>query len=277
LKERLMFKQKMQRALLAAALLCVTPGCQSPYRGPDVLGPDQFVLDSYRIRQGKQSILELEGIPVIPLTASLLEPPAQSQAGTSVELIGKVACSKLLIEDQLYLFDALAMAKLAPDANLFASYVVRDEQALPVDMHRLVVLGDMSQNIALMGGDRIYIASPDQSAVMVMGEVTQQRVIPLKAPYISLREALATAGGLTFTGDRRHIQILRGNLQKPRYYNLSWLHIIHLPNDSLLLMPGDVVIVAATPIAEWGRFIRQLLPGPWFVNPGGTAGPYIGL
>ena len=28
----------------------------------------------------------------------------------------------------------------------------------------------------------------------------------------------------------------------------------------MLLIPGDIVYVAATPIAEWNRFVNQLLP-----------------
>ena len=28
----------------------------------------------------------------------------------------------------------------------------------------------------------------------------------------------------------------------------------------MLLMPGDIVYVAATPITEWNRFVSQILP-----------------
>ncbi len=54
--------------------------------------------------------------------------------------------------------------------------------------------------------------------------------------------------------------MIRGNLQNPKIYVLSWDHIIHLPNDSLLLMPGDTVYVTEKPITQWNRFIDQLLP-----------------
>jgi polysaccharide export outer membrane protein len=77
---------------------------------------------------------------------------------------------------------------------------------------------------------------------------------------MSLREALVSAGGIPFTGDKRHIQVIRGNLQCPKIYVLSWEHIVHLPNDSLLLMPGDTVYISEKPITQWNRFIEQLLP-----------------
>lgn len=95
---------------------------------------------------------------------------------------------------------------------------------------------------------------------MVMGEVAREKVIPLPNGFMSLRHALAEAGGIPFTGDKSYIQVIRGSIARPKIYTLNWEHVIHLPNDSLLLMPGDIVYVAAKPITEWNRFISQLLP-----------------
>jgi polysaccharide export outer membrane protein len=118
----------------------------------------------------------------------------------------------------------------------------------------------MKQNIVMQGGDKVYIADPGASSVMVMGEVGCERVIPLPTGSIPLRHALAQAGGIPYTGDKSYIQVIRGNIARPKIYTLSWEHVIHLPNDSLLLMPGDIVYVAAKPITEWNRFISQLVP-----------------
>ena len=118
----------------------------------------------------------------------------------------------------------------------------------------------MCQNIVMRGGDRIFIANPNDTTVMVMGEVGSPRAVNLPYGFMSLREALVSAGGIPFTGNRDSIQVIRGNLQNPKIYVLSWDHIIHLPNDSLLLMPGDTVYVTEKPITQWNRFIDQLLP-----------------
>ena len=106
---------------------------------------------------------------------------------------------------------------------------------------------------------------------MVMGEVNAPRVVNLPYGFISLKEALVMAGGIPFTGNRNCIQIIRGNLQCPKIYQISWNHIIHLPNDSLLLMPGDTVYVSEKPITQWNRFLDQLLPScSGFINAFGT-------
>lgn len=322
--------------LLFFAASCTNP----PYRGADVCGADDFVIDSYRIREGKFAILEMDGelppcfdeawleeyetkicdgdvcqlaiyhptradlaaaisligqgegyrveqgkiflpdfdpIEVAGLTLqqakekikmlfrgeindvevymTLREQPRQK-----VELIGLVERSSIPISGKTRLFEVLSLAKLSPCANLFKSYVVRSGCMLPVDLYKLVKEGDMCQNIVMQPGDKIYIADAAASPLMVLGEVNKQRVIDLPNGFMPLRQALAEAGGIPITGDKRYIQIIRGNIVNPRIYTLNWEHVIRLPTQSLLLIPGDIVYVAATPIAEWDRFVNQILP-----------------
>jgi polysaccharide export outer membrane protein len=177
-----------------------------------------------------------------------------------VELAGLVTLSSVPVDGKIRLFDVLAKAKIPPEANLFKSYIVREGKFLTVDMVKLLKEGDMRQNIVMRGGDKIYIAEPQAASLMVMGEVGCERVLNLPAGSLSLRHALAACGGIPFTGDKSYIQVIRGNICKPKIYTLNWSHVIHLPNDSLLLMPGDIVYVAPKPITEWNRFISQLLP-----------------
>lgn len=308
--------------------------------GKDVYGADEFVLDSYKIREGKFSILELEGKPNEEMPEAYLDEYkdtiheddilkveiyhpkrkdialAISQIGNAVgyrvmegnislpdispiyvsgltlkeakekiqrqyvkqiedievfiaykeriarkvELAGLVGIPSVPVDGRIRLYDVLSLAKVPPDANLFKSYMIRENKLVAVDFHKLLKEGDMTQNIVMRGGDKIYIAEPSSASLMVLGEVGCESVINLPKGYMSLREALAAARGIPFTGDKSYIQIIRGNIVNPKIYTLSWKHVIHLPNDSLLLMPGDVVYVAAKPITEWNRFISQLLP-----------------
>lgn len=339
--------------LIAAALFLM--GCNTPYMGKDVYGADEFVLDSYKIREGKFSILEFEGRECKELDEVVLEPyqdviheddvlqivlyhPKRldivqavasigqaigypviegkislpdleevcvagltlEQAKTKieeryreqihdmevfvsykdrmmgkVELAGMVAIASVPVDGKIRLFDVLSKAKVPPEANLFKSYLAREGELLSVDFYKLLKEGDMSQNVVMRAGDKIYIAEPSAASLMVMGEVSRERVIYLPHGFMSLRHALAEAGGIPYTGDRSYIQVIRGNICQPKIYTLSWEHVIHLPNDSLLLMPGDIVYVASKPITEWNRFISQLLPsfsmgqqcGTWAVWP----------
>jgi polysaccharide biosynthesis/export protein len=316
-------------------------GCTNPpYKGQDVMGANEFVLDSYQIREGKFSILEMEGQQLESLHADMLceyadvvengdvlevvvYHPNRKDIGEAVQSVGslvgyqvvdgrvilpelgKVVIAGLSLEEarqviqlayreelskvevfvaykdrlerkvelaglvhlaaipvdgKIRLFEVLAKAQIPTSANLFKSYVVRGIRPIPVEMNKLMKEGDMSQNIVMRGGDKIYIADESAANLMVMGEVGKPGVVNLPSGTMSLREALARAGGIPFTGDKGYIQVIRGNIIRPKIYTLNWEHVVRLPLDSMLLMPGDIVYVAATPITEWNRFISQLFP-----------------
>ncbi|MBI2742781.1 MAG: polysaccharide biosynthesis/export family protein [Chlamydiales bacterium] len=315
---------------------CTNP----PYKGADVLGADEFVMDSYKIRDGKFSILQLEGKEPGTLSPPLLEEyrdviqegdilqiaiyhPTRHDISEAVQRIGstvgyRVASGKVLLPDleeievsgltleeargkikqkyteqiadievflsyrdrierkvelaglvqvpnipvdgRIRLFEVMSIARVPTQANFFKSYVIRDNQLLPVDLFKLMKEGDMSQNIVMRGGDKVYVADASASSLMVLGEVGKERVVDLPNGFMTLRQALAEAGGIPSTGDKAYIQVIRGNVLNPKIYTLNWRHVIHLPSDSMLLMPGDIVYVAATPMTEWNRFVNQLMP-----------------
>lgn len=331
----------MRNWIVAFCLVLLEAACTNPpYRGREVLGADEFVMDSYRIREGKFSILQMEGREYQDFSSNLLEDyqdtinegdvlqvaiyhPTRSDLSASVEKIGhlvgypvmqgkiqlpdlepvevegltlsearaflqekyreqirdidvflaykeriekKVELAGLVqvpsipVDGRLRLFEALSIAKVPTNANLFKSYVVREGELLPVDLYKLLKEGDMEQNIVMHGGDKVYIADPSASTLMVLGEVGKERVVDVPDGFMTLRKALAEAGGIANTGDKSYIQIIRGNILHPKIYTLHWEHVIRLPNDSMLLIPGDIVYVAATPITEWNRFVNQLIP-----------------
>ena len=316
-------------------------GCTNPpYRGSDVLGAEDFVIDSYEIRAGKFAILAMEGKEYSSMDETVLEeypdqinsgdvlkislyhptrvdlvdafraisqevgfrvvegslflpdlPPVKVEGLTlhqaqdklqemyqqhirdvnvfitykdrifrKVELAGLVQTSSIPVDGRLRLFEALALAKVPTNANLFKSYVVRDNQLLSVDLFKLLKEGDMNQNVVLKGGDKIYIADAASSTLMVLGEVGKERVVDIPDGFMTLRKAIAEAGGILSSGDRSYIQVIRGNILHPKIYTLNWEHVVRLPSDSLLLIPGDIVYVAARPLAEWNRFVNDLLP-----------------
>lgn len=330
----------MRLLLSCLCLLLIFCSCHRPCHQYDIYGADEFVIDSYKIREGKLSILDMEGvdlgelpceameeyvdviaeddilniavyhpkrrdvmeaiqfinatigfrvsdgclnfpdIPSIKVVGLTLEQARDSiqmryrehiqnievfvayrdRLSRKVELTGAVQTPVIPVDGKIRLYEVLAKAHVPNNANLFKSYVVRDGMQLPLDLYKLMNEGDMNQNIVMRGGDKIFIASPSDSTAMVMGEVGTPRPVNLPYGFISLKEAIVAAGGIPFTGNRDCIQVIRGNLQDPKIYVLSWEHIIHLPNDSLLLMPGDTVYVSEKPITQWNRFIDQLLP-----------------
>jgi polysaccharide export outer membrane protein len=336
-----LMKPFKKKSLIILFLLLLAYSCTNPpYRGSDVLGAEDFVMDSYRIREGKLSILSMEGKNFEELSPQLLEeyqdvinngdvlqiavyhpsrddlvqsvqrigqlvgyrvtegkiylpdlPPLEVEGLTlqqaqekvehlykeqirdvnifiaykdriqrKVELAGLVQVPSIPVDGRLRLFETLSIAKVPTNANLFKSYVVRDNSLLPVDLYKLLKEGDMRQNVVMRGGDKVYIADPSASTLMVLGEVCKERVVDVPDGFMTLRKAIGEAGGILASGDKAYIQIIRGNILHPKIYTLNWEHVVRLPNDSMLLIPGDIVYVAARPLSEWNRFVNDLLP-----------------
>lgn len=164
------------------------------------------------------------------------------------------------VDGRMRLSEVLAKAQLFPHVSLFKSYVMRNGEQLPLDLYKLVNEGDESQNIVMQGGDQIFLANPADTHVLITGEVGYPLVLPIPHGFISLREALAKANGIPFTGNKSCIQVIRGGITRPKIYSLKWKDMAQVPNQSLLLMPGDVVFVSEKPITQWNRFIDQLQP-----------------
>lgn len=343
----------MIRILPLLLILFSLSSCQRRCFDYCVEGADEFVIDSYKIRQGKLAILEMQGKPVgdlppdvldeykdtiaeddilsiavyHPMRRDLMESISfinntigfrvvngsvdipdiglvevvnltlddarekiqekyreqiqdievfiayKDRLARKVDLAGMVSAPCIPVDGKIRLYEVLSKAQTPPNANFFMSYVVRDSNPLPVDLYKLMNLGDMSQNIVMKGGDKVFIADTAASRVMVMGEVGYPQPVNVPHGFISLREALVSAGGIpVLRGDRNCIQIIRGGLLCPKLYILSWEHIIHLPNESLLLIPGDTVYVATKPITQWNDFMSQLLPS--ITNAAVTYGVY---
>jgi polysaccharide export outer membrane protein len=234
-------------------------------------------LVGYRVTSGKISLPDLASVQVEGLTLQQAQEKIENlyreqikdvhiflaykdRILRKVELVGLVQVPNIPVDGRLRLFEALSIAKVPTSANFFKSYIVRDQALLPVDLNKLIREGDMKQNVVMRGGDKVYIADTSESTLMVLGEVGKERVVDVPQGYMTLRRAIAEAGGILPSGDRSYIQVIRGNILHPKIYTLHWEHVVRLPNDSMLLIPGDIVYIAARPLSEWNRFVNDLLP-----------------
>lgn len=176
-----------------------------------------------------------------------------------VEVLG-LAAGEINIDKNTRLFEVLTKIKIPAKADLFKSYLLREGSFIPIDFYKLLVMGDMSQNIVMADKDMIFIAEPTSSKVYVLGEVSCQKAVNILNGKISLKEAIAEAGGILPSSDKSVIQIFRSNIQNPKIYLLNWDYVTKLPCRSLNLIEGDIVYVAAKPLVDWNRFISQILP-----------------
>lgn len=120
--------------------------------------------------------------------------------------------------------------------------------------------GENTDDPKLQDGDKIYIQLRDKSVekpeyvlrtVRVVGEVGREVDLPL-APDMTLRDALARAGGLKDTADKNKIRLHRGESGKD--FDLKAAGIMAgEPGMNLTLEPGDYIVVGKVDLSmRWG-------------------------
>lgn len=176
-----------------------------------------------------------------------------------IELQGAISQTLPLISKNRTLLNVLTPLK-GKEISFLNSYVKRDHQILPIDLQKLIEERDSQKDISLKEGDCIVLAEQKEAKIMVLGEVHKEGVYYFDSAKMSLKEALAKAGGILLSADRTFIQVIRGKMAHPKIYTLSYKNILRAQNDTMLVIPGDIVFVASTPIAEWNRLLNQLLP-----------------
>lgn len=146
------------------------------------------------------------------------------------------------------------------EVSFFNSYIKRHGKVMAVDFEKLLIDGNLEEDLILNKDDVVFLADSKMAKAIVLGEVKREGVIPLEMGLTPLKEVIAKAGGITLQADRTFIQVIRGGMSHPKIYTLNYQQILKAPNDAFLLIQGDIVYVAATPIAEFNRLLNQLLP-----------------
>ncbi len=149
-------------------------------------------------------------------------------------------------------------------ADLSDLILTRDGHNYHLDLNQLGT--DVTQDIYLKPGDRLFLPYNDQREVYVLGEVLRPMSVTYKTGDLNLTQVLGRAGGINpVTANARAVYVIRGvkdlqkepatvyhlNARSPSAYALA---------DNFTVRPGDVVWVGPSGITSWNRVLSQLLP-----------------
>lgn len=120
----------------------------------------------------------------------------------------------------------------------------------------------------------VRVVSVHSERVFVLGEVRQPAAIALGGPT-SIVQALAQAGGFNQdVADQRRVRLIRtGPDGRPTLINVDMERMLTGRQPLTQVMPGDVIYVPPTGLADWSRGLTQAL-GP-VTNIIGTAGSIV--
>jgi polysaccharide export outer membrane protein len=147
-------------------------------------------------------------------------------------------------------------------------YLSRGKARYEIDLRRIYGGELGAVNLALKSGDVIRVPDTSEDQVLVLGEVTNPRAMPLPGETLSALSAIAEAGGVSrlsargsdiyvfrasdsLEPDRKATQVYQIDMRKPQ----GMLFATHFE-----LRPRDVVYVASTGLSKYNSVVQQLLP-----------------
>lgn len=139
--------------------------------------------------------------------------------------------------------------------DLDHSFLARKGQMVPIDFVRLVRFGDVTQDIPLMAGDYLFMATSTFDKVYVLGEVLGPTSIEI-IDTISLAEALTFAGGVTLRASSR-VAVIRGSLGCPETFLVDINRILKGKACDFRLCPGDIVYVPARKFTMLRELVQE--------------------
>jgi polysaccharide biosynthesis/export protein len=150
-----------------------------------------------------------------------------SYASRYVTVLGEVATPGIVAIDRSYRLSEI-MARiggLRPSAADVITLVRVSGEALKLDMVA-VATGDVSQDVIINPGDRIFVAQAPQ--FYIYGEVNGPGAYKLER-NMSLRMALARGGGVTAQGTEKRVKVIRDGVELPK----TDLNAPVQPNDTI--------------------------------------------
>ena len=198
-------------------------------------------------------------------------------------LLGQFTLPGLKYSDRpLRLLEALSLGGSVrlEDASLRSAYVARAGKRLPINFHRLVRLGDLTQNVRLRSGDVIMVPDNTNERAYVFGGATGSNpkggTVSFVNGQLSLLQALAQVGfGTTeqVQGKLSETVVIRSEADRGELFIIDATRLLAGEAADFQLAPGDVVYVPPTWVTSWNQVLSQLLPTLQTVS--GVLAPFV--
>jgi protein involved in polysaccharide export with SLBB domain len=131
-------------------------------------------------------------------------------------------------------------------ADLSQSFVMRNNQRVPVDFEKLFAQGDLSQNIPLEPNDYIYFPAAGEKMVYVLGAVGTPGAYVYNTATGALG-AISARGGFSDRAWKKKVLVVRGGLGRPETFELDATAVLTAQAPDLKLQPKDIVYVSERP------------------------------
>jgi polysaccharide export outer membrane protein len=144
--------------------------------------------------------------------------------------------------------------------------IKKDKKVFVYDFNELLKDPQKSKSVIVTGGDTVYVPPLEFNKVLVVGEVKNPSIVPIKG-RLSLLDAITEAGGYTRDAVLKSIIVIRGELGSQEGIRINLNEILKKADlsQNIELQSGDIVYVPTTFIVHIERFLRAVAyPLTWY-------------
>ncbi len=118
------------------------------------------------------------------------------------------ASGAITLKRNTTLLQLLAQLGSLQNSDLHNAFLLRDKKKLDIDFYRLVIKGDISQDIELKPNDVIFIPDNFEKRIMVIGKVRTPGVLSYREGMTVL-DAILNTGGFTEFANPNNVLVIR--------------------------------------------------------------------
>ena len=195
---------------------------------------------------------------------------------TNISIAGEVNSPGLYsLEGKVDILKAISACKgVTEKANLKDAIITKmDNNIIPVDLEKLFLQNDLTQNYTLESGDSLFVPLSLENNIYVLGEVRNPGLYPIKEECTVVK-AITLAGGYTanarlkscvvirrFPTDEEGIKMQTITLKdvkviREKYEQVIEINLVKILKDgeldqNIVLQPRDIVFIPIRPLSEF--------------------------
>jgi len=182
--------------------------------------------------------------PIVSIMVTAINSFKVYVIGEGITMVG-TNTGVITLKRNTSLMQLLAQVGSLKNADLNSAYILRDEKKLNNDFFKLIVKGDISQDIQLKPNDIIFIPDNFEKRIMVVGAVKNPGIIQYREG-LTIVDAILNTGGFTEFAKQNDVLIVRkeGNaIMKNIEARMKDVIKDGDISKDILLKPGDFIIV----------------------------------
>ena len=195
---------------------------------------------------------------------------------TNIYIAGEVNSPGLYsLEGKVDILKAISACKgVTEKANLKDALITKlDNKTIPVDLEKLFLQNDLTQNYLLESGDSLFVPLSLENNIYVLGEVKSPGLYPIK-DECTVVKAITLAGGYTSNARLKSCVVIRRfprdeeglkmqtitlkdvKIIREKYEQVIEINLVKILKDgeldqNIVLQPRDIVFLPIRPLSEF--------------------------